>query len=98
MGGSIKKKLPDVNKDEILEMVGLESGRSSAERLVPDLAVFGAGVLVGAGVTVGAFSWTPVLVGAGALELQALTTTTSVRARAAMRWSLRVMEYAPGQF
>lgn len=49
MWRSIKKKLPDVDKDELLELVGLEARRSSAERMVPVLAVFGAGVLVGVG-------------------------------------------------
>ena len=49
MWRSLKKNLPDVDKDELLEMIGLESRRSSAERMVPALALFGAGVLLGVG-------------------------------------------------
>jgi hypothetical protein len=43
------KKLQDLDKDDLLELVGLESRRSSAEKLVPALALFGTGVLVGVG-------------------------------------------------
>lgn len=43
------KKLQDLEKDDLLELVGLESRRSSAEKLVPALALFGTGVLVGVG-------------------------------------------------
>lgn len=43
------KKLPDIDRDDILEMVGLESRRSTAEKMVPALALFGAGVLLGVG-------------------------------------------------
>lgn len=46
---SLRKNLPDVDKDDLLEMVGLESHRSQAERLMPALALFGAGVLLGVG-------------------------------------------------
>jgi hypothetical protein len=49
MWRSLRKNLPEVDKDDILEMVGLESRRSSAERMVPALALFGAGVLLGVG-------------------------------------------------
>lgn len=49
MWRSIKKSLPDVEKDDLLELVGLEARRSAAERMVPALALFGAGVLVGVG-------------------------------------------------
>lgn len=49
MWRSLRKNLPDVDKDELLEMIGLESRRSSAERMVPALALFGAGVLLGVG-------------------------------------------------
>jgi hypothetical protein len=46
---ALKKKLPDVDPDDLLELVGLESRRSSTDKLVPALALFGAGVLVGVG-------------------------------------------------
>ncbi len=49
MWNNLKKKLPDMDKDDLLELVGLESRRSSAERMVPALALFGTGVLVGVG-------------------------------------------------
>ena len=49
MWRNLRKNLPDVDKDELLELVGLESRRSSAERMLPALALFGAGVLVGVG-------------------------------------------------
>lgn len=43
------KRLADVDKDDVLELVGLEERRSSSDKLVPALALFGAGVLVGVG-------------------------------------------------
>jgi hypothetical protein len=46
---SLRKRLPDVDSDDLLELVGLESRRSSTDKLVPALALFGAGVLVGVG-------------------------------------------------
>lgn len=46
---SLKKNLPDVDKDDVLELIGLESRRSTGDKLVTSLAIFGAGVLVGAG-------------------------------------------------
>ncbi|MDP2271164.1 MAG: hypothetical protein Q8N23_34510 [Archangium sp.] len=49
MWRSLRNNLPDVDKDELLEMIGLESRRSSAEKMVPTLALFGAGVLLGVG-------------------------------------------------
>ncbi len=49
MWRSLRKKLPDVDRDDLLDFVGLESRRSGTERLVPALALFGAGVLVGVG-------------------------------------------------
>lgn len=45
----LRDRLPEVDKDELLDFVGLESRRSATERIVPALAIFGAGVLVGAG-------------------------------------------------
>lgn len=49
MWRSLRKNLPDVDKDDLLEMVGLESRRTSVDRMVPALALFGAGVLLGVG-------------------------------------------------
>ncbi|MER2563479.1 MAG: YtxH domain-containing protein [Myxococcaceae bacterium] len=43
------KKLADVDKDDVLDLVGLEERRSASDKLVPALALFGAGVLVGVG-------------------------------------------------
>lgn len=44
------RKLADVDRDDVLELVGLEERRSTSDKMVPALALFGAGVLVGVGV------------------------------------------------
>lgn len=49
MWRTLRKNLPDVDKDDMLEMIGLESRRTATDKLVPALALFGAGVLVGVG-------------------------------------------------
>ncbi len=49
MWRSLKNNLSDLDKDEILELIGLQSRRNTAERIVPTIALFGAGVLVGVG-------------------------------------------------
>ncbi len=49
MWRTLRKNLPDLDKEELLDMVGLESRRSTGDKLVPALALFGAGVLVGVG-------------------------------------------------
>ncbi len=49
MWKSLRNKLPDVDKDDVLELLGVESRRTTAEKMVPALALFGAGVLVGVG-------------------------------------------------
>jgi hypothetical protein len=49
MWRNLKKNLPDMDKDDFLEMVGLESRRSAAEKVLPSLALFSAGVLLGVG-------------------------------------------------
>lgn len=49
MWRTLKKRLPDVDRDDLLDLIGLEVQRSTSERLVPALAIFGAGVLVGVG-------------------------------------------------
>jgi hypothetical protein len=43
------KRLADVDKEDLLDLIGLEERRSSTDKLVPALALFGAGVLVGVG-------------------------------------------------
>jgi hypothetical protein len=43
------KKLGDVDKDDVLDLIGLEERRTTSDKLVPALALFGAGVLVGVG-------------------------------------------------
>ncbi len=45
----LKNHLPDVDSDDVLEVLGLESRRSTAEKLLPSVALFGAGLLVGVG-------------------------------------------------
>ncbi len=49
MWRNLRKRLPDVDTDDLLDLVGLESRRSTGDKLVPALALFGAGVLVGVG-------------------------------------------------
>lgn len=44
------RDLPEVDPDELLELIGLEQRRSTAERAVPTAAIFGVGLLVGVGV------------------------------------------------
>ncbi|MBL8922452.1 MAG: YtxH domain-containing protein [Myxococcaceae bacterium] len=43
------RKLADVDKDDVLGLIGLEERRTASDKLVPALALFGAGVLVGVG-------------------------------------------------
>jgi hypothetical protein len=49
MWRNLRKSLPDVDKDDLLELIGVESRRSTGDKLATSLAIFGAGVLVGAG-------------------------------------------------
>jgi hypothetical protein len=44
------KDLSSIDKDEILKNLGLQSYRSAALTAIPGIALFGLGVLVGAGV------------------------------------------------
>lgn len=46
---ALRKRLPDLDSDDLLDLVGLETRRTAADRMVPALALFGAGVLVGVG-------------------------------------------------
>lgn len=45
----LKKTLKRLDRDEILDRLGLERKNTAAEQIVPALAIFGAGVLVGVG-------------------------------------------------
>ena len=47
---SYMKALRNMDKDDLLNMVGLETRRSTADTLVPTLTAFSVGVLVGVGV------------------------------------------------
>ena len=49
MWKTLRKSLPDIDKDDVLEAIGLESRRSAGDKMVTSLALFGAGVLVGVG-------------------------------------------------
>ncbi len=49
MWRNLRNRIPDVDKDDLLELVGLEARRSAGDKVVPALAIFGAGVLLGAG-------------------------------------------------
>lgn len=42
--------LKDLDRDDLLEYLGLQTKRSAAETLMPAIAMFGVGVLVGAGI------------------------------------------------
>jgi hypothetical protein len=44
------KKLRDLDKDDLLDLIGLQSKRTVADWLLPTLGIFGVGLLVGAGV------------------------------------------------
>lgn len=45
-----RKQLSDLDKDDILGLVGLQTRQTAADWLVPALSAFGVGVLVGVGV------------------------------------------------
>lgn len=45
----LRKNLPELDKDDLLDLVGLEERRTASDKMVPALALFGAGVLVGVG-------------------------------------------------
>ncbi len=49
MWKKVRSRLPDVDSDDVLEVLGLESRRSTGEKLLPSVALFGAGLLVGVG-------------------------------------------------
>lgn len=43
------KDIRSLDRDDVLKMVGLESRRTAADYLLPALGLFGAGIIVGAG-------------------------------------------------
>jgi len=45
----MRRKLQSIDADDVLEKVGLEARRTVPERMLPGLVLFGAGLLVGAG-------------------------------------------------
>ena len=44
------KNLRELDKDDLLRLIGLQTKRNAADWVLPTIAVFGVGVLVGAGV------------------------------------------------
>jgi hypothetical protein len=44
------KKLRDLDRDDLLNLIGLQTRRTTADWILPMLGIFGVGVLVGAGV------------------------------------------------
>jgi len=44
------KKLRDLDKDDLLNLIGLQTKRNAADWILPSLGIFGVGVLVGAGI------------------------------------------------
>jgi hypothetical protein len=50
MWNEMKKGFRDLDRERVLGMMGMEQRRTTAERVVPFFALFGAGVLVGVGV------------------------------------------------
>ncbi len=47
---TLRRSLPDFDRDDLLDAIGLETRRSTTDKMMPALALFGAGVLVGVGV------------------------------------------------
>jgi hypothetical protein len=45
----MRRKLQSIDADDVLERMGLESRRSVPERMLPGIVLFGAGLIVGAG-------------------------------------------------
>jgi hypothetical protein len=44
------KKLRDLDKDDLLNLIGLQTKRTTVDWILPTLGIFGVGVLVGAGI------------------------------------------------
>ena len=45
----LRSSLSDFDRDDVLDAIGLERKHSTVETVVPAMAIFGAGVLVGVG-------------------------------------------------
>ncbi len=45
----LKRRLADFERDDLLGLIGLEERRSAGDKVLPGLALFGAGLLVGVG-------------------------------------------------
>jgi hypothetical protein len=45
----LRKRIPDLDGDDVLDYLGLESRRSTPQRVGSTLAIFGAGVVLGVG-------------------------------------------------
>jgi hypothetical protein len=43
-------KLKNLDKDELLEYLGLQTKRTAADWIIPSIGLFGIGILVGAGI------------------------------------------------
>jgi len=50
MLNKLRRAMSDIDSDDVLEKLGLESRRSSVDKVLPALAVFSAGVLIGVGI------------------------------------------------
>ena len=50
MFDSMRKRFRDLDRDRVMDLIGLERRRSTAERAVPIIAFFGVGILVGVGI------------------------------------------------
>ncbi len=50
MWKNLRKSFQDLDRERMLEMIGLEPRRSAAEKVLPIFALFGAGILVGVGI------------------------------------------------
>ncbi len=46
----LRRQISDLDKDDVLGLVGLQTRQTTADWLVPALSAFGVGVLVGVGV------------------------------------------------
>lgn len=50
MWKDLRKSFRDLDRERVLELIGLERRRNAAERVLPVIALFGAGILLGVGV------------------------------------------------
>ncbi len=50
MWKDLRKSFQDLDRERMLEMIGLERRRNAAQRVLPIVALFGVGIVVGVGV------------------------------------------------